>query len=238
MNKVEELIKSSLQKLPKIGWEKGISNEELGKIIFPSYSVEENEKVNEEKHKRVSEQEARFLFVSELEKSDNADFYYSVETPTIFKYRFSENNGKNKVYPKIDKSKGESGKTDVCIYDTNFNREHLIEFKALNKDSHDLEKDFIKLKYEPKESNTPNYFVHVLKSYDAGTIDSLIVKYEKAFSIIVDDGMKNINKITKENEVVVFLCVLKVAKKYKDKYKESIRFDRENYEEKLKRLID
>jgi len=238
---VEDLIKNSLQKLQEIGWEKGTPNEEQKqrKLIFPSYRVEENENVNEEKHKRISEQEARFLFVRELEKEENTGFYYSIETPTIFKYRFSEN-GKRVDPPKIDIKKGESGKTDVCIYDSNLKRKYLVEFKALNKDSLDFEKDFIKLKYEPKESSDPNYFVHILKSYDAGTIASLIKKYEKSFGTPVDEDTKSLNKITKENEVIVFLCVLKVAKKYKDRYKEPIRFGvkDKDYDTILNKLVE
>jgi len=246
---VENLIKDSLQKTQKISWEKGTPNDEQKKrkLIFPSYRVEKNEKVDEEKHKRISEQEARFLFVRELEKPENADFYYSVETPTIFKYRFSENReGKvKKITPDIVKEKGESGKTDVCIYDTNFNRKYLVEFKALNKDSLDFEKDFIKLKFEPKESCEPNYFVHILKSYNKGTIEgtrknpqnSLIEKYKAAFESSVDENTKKINKITKENEVIVFLCVLKVRKKYKPKT-QIIRFNKDDYPKKLNELLN
>ncbi|MDR2971413.1 MAG: hypothetical protein LBU83_05740 [Bacteroidales bacterium] len=223
-----------MQELQRIGWENKISEKQKSKLIFPSYRIEE--KVNEVKHKRISEQEARFLFVREMEKPENEGFYYSVETPTQFKYTFSKN-GKKLEKPIIDKENGESGKTDVCIFDTNFNREHLVEFKALNKELFDLEKDFIKLKYEPKENNEPNYFVHVLKSYDEGTITSLIEKYEKAFEILIDDDSKKANGITKENKVVVFLCFLKVAKKYKDKYIKPIQFNENNYVSELKKLI-
>ena len=228
MKMAEDLILKSLEKLQKIGNESEKKGDEKEpKLIFPSYSNGE---------KRISEQEARFLFVRELENQKDEDFYYSVETPTILKYRFSEVRGKKKEHPEINKETGESGKSDVCIYDENFDRKHLIEFKALNKNSFDFKKDFIKLKYDPKVSNEPNYFVHILKSYDAGTVKSLITKYNAAFDVPVDEKTKIDNNIEKENEIIVFLCVLEVPETYKDNYTEPLKFGKKDITEILTKL--
>ncbi|MCL1968447.1 MAG: hypothetical protein FWF65_02610 [Bacteroidetes bacterium] len=78
---VEKLIEKSLQELQKIGWENEIKTQD-SKLIFPKYCVGNQEHVDTP---RISEQEARFLFVRELEKQDN--FYYSVETPTKKPYK-------------------------------------------------------------------------------------------------------------------------------------------------------
>ena len=67
---VEDLIKNSLQELQKIGWENEIKAQE-SKLIFPK---------KRDKSKRISEKEAVFLFVRELEKQDK--YYYSIEEDT------------------------------------------------------------------------------------------------------------------------------------------------------------
>jgi len=243
--KVEKLIKNSLQKLQQIGWEnKNCNKNQESRLIFPKYRDRNNKDgKKQEDNKRISEQEARFLFVIELENAkDTHSFYYSVETPTEFGYRFSEN-GK-KINPKKDTG-GQSGKIDICIYDTDCNRKHLVEFKAHNSDIHDFSKDFIKLKYEPKKNELeyePNYFVHILKSYDGGTISSLEKKYSEAFKIAVDkDNNANItvdkdNNAKKANEVRVFLCILELKEKYKGK-ETIIYFDEKDYIEKLGKLL-
>ena len=242
MNEVEELIKNSLQKLQQIGLEnKNCHKNQESRLIFPKYRDRDNkngkkqednkDNENQKDNKRISEQEARFLFVRELENAkDTYSFYYSVETPTEFGYRFSEN-GK-KINPKKDNTDGQSGKIDICIYDTDCNRKHLVEFKAHNSDIHDFSKDFIKLKYEPKKeklNNAPNYFVHILKSYDDGTIRSLEKKYGEAFAITVDE-------YNNANKVIVFLCILELKEKYKGK-ETIIYFDEKDYIEKLGKLL-
>jgi len=229
---VEDLIKNSLQELQKISWENEISNkDQKSKLLFPKYREDEQGKCQGREKKRISEQEARFLFIRELENAENTDFYYSVETPTQGKYTFSKDG--EKVDPIIDEN-GQSGKIDVCIYDTNLNRKHLIEFKALNKDPHDFEKDFIKLKYEPKVSDEPNYFVHILKSYNKGTIEdpehSLIEKYKAAFKITCKGAPPSKN-------VIVCLCILEIPKKYKPK-EQIIWFNENDYPKKLNELLN
>lgn len=112
-------------------------------IIFPKYS---NGQL------RISEQELRFVFVEQLNKEINDKWivYYSVETPTICKYRLSGEGS-----PKPDNS-GRSANFDLVIHDNLHNRIALIEFKANNADKHDHDKDFVKLSNEEENPNKKN----------------------------------------------------------------------------------
>lgn len=147
------------------------------RLIFPKYS---------EKYRggetRLSEQELRFLFVEQFNKycSENKlKWYYSVETPTEFKYQFSDQGNK------IEAQKSENGQSamvDMSILEkkeNGFERIALIEFKALNPDASCFEKDFVKLDGEPVELT---YFIMYVKSHDKGTIKSLKLKIEKKSS--------------------------------------------------------
>jgi hypothetical protein len=112
------------------------------KIIFPK--IKDN--------KRVSEQEARFLFTQELESSG---IHYSIETPTTNKYKFSKD-AKTKT----------SALIDLCTYKLNnnsFKRDLLIEFKA---HTQDCSTDFEKLLNEPENG----IFFHLLATVDNGTL--------------------------------------------------------------------
>src|SRR5574344_175220 len=94
MSSIESLIFKSLQNLFEL---KCISDtsDANGKLVFP---------IKRDKTKRISEQEARFLLVKQLEKQEQTKFQYSVESPTTKSYCFT--------------GKGErSGNIDLCIYD-------------------------------------------------------------------------------------------------------------------------
>jgi CRISPR/Cas system-associated protein Csm6 len=160
---------------------------------------------------RVSEQEAKLLLIRELEKQD--DYYYSVEAPTGKCYKFQ-----GQDVPIVDDD-GRSGNIDICIYKANnvgFVREHLIEYKAHNVELDSFLKDFLKLGVE-KSANV-NYFVHIIETYDKGTIASLIEKYETAFNLIEKY----------KNTVKVCLCTLKPAK--------ILFFDKTDYQNQLNSL--
>ena len=96
------------------------------KIIYPCYS----QKLGSGKT-RISEQEIKQLFIQTLIEDKKNDFYFSVETPTEYRYVF-----KNK--PKVVKSKEGipnenpvSARFDLCLYryqQNEFTREYLIEF--------------------------------------------------------------------------------------------------------------
>jgi hypothetical protein len=75
---VEVLIIKSFQELGTIG-----SPQSNSRLIFPQYWTGGNPC-----SERVSEQEARFLFVKQLETDKNPQYYYSVEAPTKNKYDY------------------------------------------------------------------------------------------------------------------------------------------------------
>jgi hypothetical protein len=218
MKTVEEIIKASLEKLLKIGSENALRKEQESKLIFPQYSVNE-------KKRRVSEQEARFIFIREIEQ--NYEGYYSVETPTILPYRFSIK-GEKLEHPQImsqfctykgDENGGRSGEIDVCLYDNNGKRVHLIEFKSDLASPFEMEKDFLRLKYEPFECEATNYFVHIKEKHENQTIKTLIERYKNVFNLKVADKKK-------ENKVKVFVCFLSDNS--------IIEFDEDTYTNELK----
>ena len=115
----------------------------------------------------------RFIFVEQLNKyadQNNIDIYYSVEAPTKNAYIFSS---ENNDAPKVDNENGISARTDLVIYKkdgTSFTKIALIEFKALNPDIINYEKDFCKLNEEDCKSK---YFIQIIKNYNARTIESI-----------------------------------------------------------------
>lgn len=185
MNKtIEKIIEESLEELCKLKWEseKESMKENESKLIFPKKT---------DTKKRISEQEARFLFVKHFEK--DGDGYYSVETPTMRKYRFT---GGDSV-PKLDEKNGQSANIDVCIHDNNRVRIHQIEFKFGNCEQKDIEKDFLKLLCDdPNEQS--NYFIHILYNVDFGTSKSICDKYEKAYKHANDQSKK----------LIIYICIL------------------------------
>jgi len=166
---VEDLIKNCLQELQKIGWENKIKTQN-SKLIFPKYR---------NKKQRRSEQEARLLFIRELEKPEKPNFYYSIETPTNDIYK--DFRGKA---PKI--GTGKSGNVDVTLYTKGidkFEREHLVEFKFDNVDT--CRKDFLKLLCDDNQCEK-NYYINILKNTDDETIPSLIEKYKDSIQYVYD----------------------------------------------------
>ena len=143
-------------------------------IIFPKYRDETD---------RISDQELRFIFVEqfyeykkEVEEAKEywPNLYYSVEVPTKNTYIFSKKKDGPKVVEGTDE-KGVSARTDLVIYkkkDSQFIREALIEFKALNPANENYQKDFCKLENE-NEDNALKYFIQIIKNCDKSTIDSL-----------------------------------------------------------------
>lgn len=143
------------------------------RIIFPQYHIHKKEKEKRKDYNRISEQELRFIFVEQLNKyadQNNIDIYYSVEAPTKNAYIFSS---ENNDAPKVDNENGISARTDLVIYEkngTSFTKIALIEFKALNPDIINYEKDFCKLNEEDCKSK---YFIQIIKNYNARTIESI-----------------------------------------------------------------
>jgi len=133
------------------------------RILFPKYRSGGT---------RFSEQELKFIFVEQLNieiSENNWDVYYSVETPTKYRYKFK---GEKTPIVYKEENKGQSAQFDLVIHDNKFNRIALIEFKANNAPISHHQKDFLKLQEEGSE-NTLTYFLEVVKSSDIRTINNL-----------------------------------------------------------------
>ncbi|MBE8540184.1 hypothetical protein [Geoglobus acetivorans] len=115
-----------------------------------------------DKHRRISEQEARFVFCSIL---NNSDFFYSIETPTEKKYKMSGEGMR-------------SASTDLTIYEyrDGFRKLVNVEFKAHNPRFREVEKDIKKL---VGEEPTGNWF-HLLKNVNSMTLKALFGKIKNA----------------------------------------------------------
>ena len=174
---IEQIIKNTFQVLKEVysnqkeGYNQCPSGDE-SRIVFPQYRKEYRGGET-----RLSEQELRFIFVEQFNKycdNEQLKWFYSVETPTKYKYVFSERGVKNSNPDITDnEEKGQSAMIDFAIHNDTLNRIALIEFKALNPSNLSFIKDFKKLNAEPIEDV---YFVMYIKSYDSRTIDSLKLK--------------------------------------------------------------
>jgi hypothetical protein len=134
------------------------------RIIFPCYS---------DRERRISEQELRFVFIEQFIqycKEKQWDAYYSVETPTKWKYRFSGTN----VPHKANEGDGQSAMIDVCLHNRHGERICLIEFKAGNPDEFRYIKDLVKL----SEEGGLCFFVQLLERQNSGTDKSILPKIE------------------------------------------------------------
>lgn len=141
------------------------------RLVFPCYK---------KGNIRISEQELRFIFVETFNEycdEKELDWFYSVETPTKDKYKFTEK-GHNLDKPK--REEGQSANFDLTISNDKGELLALIEFKAKNTKPFSYAKDLCKL-WNPKEG-TPNvlrYFVNVLDKADKKTSISIQMKLDK-----------------------------------------------------------
>ena len=108
---------------------------------------------------------------------EKPNWFYSVETPTEDKYKFTEN-GKNLDKPK--RGEGQSANFDLTISNDKGELLALIEFKAKNTKPFSYAKDFCKL-WNPKEgnSNVLRYFINVLDKADKDTSDNIQAKLDR-----------------------------------------------------------
>ncbi len=141
------------------------------RLIFPHYST-----VYRDGETRISEQELRFVFIEQFNAycaENNLKLFYSVETPTEYKYTFTDKNNPHKD------ENGQSAMVDLCIHDEKLERIALIEFKALNPDEFCYEKDFCKLN-EEKGANPEleTFFIMMVKKSDTGTYGNIRRKIE------------------------------------------------------------
>lgn len=152
-----ELCKAVLMRLGSMGDEYSC-NSSAEQLIFPMKVQNKGEK----QIVRRSEQELRVLFIDEFKK-ENPDFYYSIETPTEYKYIFSDPCGKM-----MQNSEGQSALIDLCIFERckeKYSRILNIEFKHKNTASKNIEKDILKLISERSDG----LYIHLLDTSDSGT---------------------------------------------------------------------
>ena len=163
---IDEIIKQTFKRL-KLAYmnhregqiDKSINHKKgESRLVFPCYK---------KGNIRISEQELRFIFVETFNEycdEKELDWFYSVETPTKDKYKFTEK-GDNLDKPK--REEGQSANFDLTISNDKGELLALIEFKAKNTKPFSYAKDLCKL-WNPKEG-TPNvlrYFVNVLDKAD------------------------------------------------------------------------
>ena len=141
------------------------------RLIFPHYSTIPR-KENEEIKIRVSEQELKFIFIEEFnrycDKNKRKDLFYSVETPTEYKYSFGD-----KKNPCRDDEHGQSAMVDLSIHDKDLKRVALIEFKALNPEEFCFHKDFVKLTEESKDNDLLTFFIMMVEGSQQKTLNSI-----------------------------------------------------------------
>jgi len=154
-----------------------ITNSNGSRLIFPCYS---SQNITNQNQVRVSEQELRFVFIEEFCKycdNNKLDYYYSIETPSQFKYVFSEKIESGKPLPRKADNNDESpvsARFDMAIHDKDRKIVALIEFKNNESDSDKYEKDFIKL-HEEKE-NRICLFIDLIEASNSGTLKNGIKK--------------------------------------------------------------
>lgn len=191
MNKIENLIKETLRDIKHLYDGKDIES----KIIFPNYSDDEP---------RYSEQELKCVFIKKLE---SLGFYFSVETPSKYKYRFVDND-EPRVLLKEEETKEifQSSMIDLSLYDKGKNLISHIEFKHGQCPVFPVQKDLLKLLCESNTTEN-NYFVHYLDKSDSGTKKTIFKKYKTAIKNIFETN----NNIRNELDVrlkKVFVLVL------------------------------
>ena len=212
---------------------KGMSNQDT-RLIYPIYSPL-NKNFSPNISIRTSEQELKQSFLAHLH--NNIDYFrgsdssikYSVETPTIEKYKF-----KNSEIPKVDKE-GTSARIDMTIYSSYFEDRHQyiinshIEFKQGNGTPKEITKDLLKLSNEPycieTSTNRDNneivsrhygsldqrkarthYFIHIVDSIVRDTMISLSEKYfgnSESSKEIYQTIAKNLE--TTENNIIIYV---------------------------------
>lgn len=172
---VVQLSKQVLIRLSTMDYEKdgGSSFEQL---IFPKKIQAKGTKhIN-----RISEQEFRLLFIEEFKKTYN-ELFYSIETPTVDKYRFG------KLYETIiPHSDGQSASHDMSIFERIsgvYMRILNIEFKHKNTGIKNIGKDILKLVLEKQDGA----YIHLLDNTNIGTLCNAIKtgvfnKLNKSFS--------------------------------------------------------
>ena len=132
---IEEIIEKSCNDLIKALTTDGTSSQ----LIFPHSNKGDV---------RHSEQELRQIFLRNVEKDSDKTYFYSIETPTEYGYRFKD--PKNlKVDENHKKGEHQAARFDVSLYNDKYELLNHIEFKYGNpKKKTPICKDFLKLAAE------------------------------------------------------------------------------------------
>ena len=183
---IEEIIEKSFNDLIKAITTDGSASQ----LIFP-YSNKGDV--------RRSEQELRQIFLRNVEEDSDKTYFYSIETPTEYGYRFKD--PKNlKVDENHKKGEHQAARFDVSLYNDKYELLNHIEFKYANpKKKTPICKDFLKLAAEVKlTSEKKSFFVHYHcveeTSWKSDTFSSLFEKYRKSVDEIE-------NKIEDKNDL-------------------------------------
>lgn len=160
-------FKADLESIIKKSFEILRSESSGTRLIFPKYS--------DGAKKRVSEQELRFVFVEQLQPLlEKYDYYYSVETPTEDKYKFSDQRIKCKPVRVGD---GQSASFDLTIKAPTGANIAIIEFKAKSASPHEYAKDLCKL-WNPNEKSEYRYFINLFEKIEERTKNVFLDKIE------------------------------------------------------------
>ena len=199
---IEELIEKSFNDLIKAITTDGSASQ----LIFPHSNKGDV---------RRSEQELRQIFLKNVEEDSEKTYFYSIETPTEYGYRFKD--PKNlKVDENHKKGEHQAARFDVSLYNDKYELLNHIEFKYGNpKKKTPICKDFLKLAAEVKlTSEKKSFFVHYLcvkteKGWESKTFPSLFKKYCDS---IVDIEKTLKNETNLKNVTVYLLCFFEDSK--------------------------
>ena len=189
-----EICKKVLARLSAMDFEKagGSSSEQL---IFPQKVQAKGTKLKD----RISEQELRLLFIEEFKKA-NQDLFYSIETPTVDKFKV----GKEYKSIKTD-NEGQSASLDMCVFERNSNKyERLlnIEFKHKNASIKKIGKDVLKLMQEKQNG----VFIYLLENTNSGTLRNVSKTREGVFDKLYKsftDFKSNWNNENKSIQLII-----------------------------------
>ncbi|WP_147676287.1 hypothetical protein [Algibacter pacificus] len=191
---IVNICESVLSSLATMGYESN-KVESVGQLIFP---------VKNGGQDRISEQELRQLFIEEF-KDKHEDLCYSIETPTIGKFKFGEK------FEDISSGKGRSASLDMCIYKRDKNtiiRDLNIEFKFNNVSLYKIGKDILKLMKEEQNG----VFILLLNNTDRGTLCNIghtgvLDKLSQSFNRFKDNwqGNKSIQLVIISLQEKVFI---------------------------------
>lgn len=175
MEKIENSIKNAIEKSFEILTElkkNGFSKET--KLIIPIYQNNKRKNSDSDDKIRISEQELRFIFIEQLNKIMAPGFYYSIETPTKSRYKFSD---KGKDCEPV-RNEGQSGNFDLTIQDEKKQTIAIVEFKSKSASPHAYAKDLCKLwnQAEGLGADTIRYFINVFENMDKTTLNRFVQK--------------------------------------------------------------